>query len=384
MYIIYASVQCSERKFAELFADKKNKPGQEVQKYNRLLTEGLAVIGNEVHAICACPISRGNFSKIFFHKESEEQNGITYHYLLMINIHRIQDILTVLSSFMECYRLIKKNPEAKIICDILNAPVSLGAILASKMKHTTCVGIVTDIPVHVHSNAKALYCKVSNYIIGQCTEYIFLTESMNDMLNPAHKNYVVIEGISDIVIHQENTEKYEKKICMYTGALHKRYGIAYLIAGFIKAKIEGAELHIYGQGDYEEEIRRICEAESSVKYYGVKLSSDVVKEQKKATLLINPRPTNEEYTKYSFPSKNMEYMASGTPVLTTKLPGMPREYEPYVYLLEEESIQGMATALTSILAKTSEELAEKGKQAQEFVDKNKNKKMQAQKVMYIL
>ena len=55
-----------------------------------------------------------------------------------------------------------------------------------------------------------------------------------------------------------------------------------------------------------------------------------VAEELKATLLVNPRPTTEEFTIYSFPSKNMEYMASGTPLLTTKLPGMPEEYHQYV------------------------------------------------------
>ena len=65
-----------------------------------------------------------------------------------------------------------------------------------------------------------------------------------------------------------------------------------------------------------------------------------------ATLLINPRFSNEEYTKYSFPSKNMEYMASGTPILTTKLPGMPKEYYEYIYLFEEESIEGMKNKMS--------------------------------------
>lgn len=384
MHIIYVSVQCSEKKFAELFADKKNKPGQEVQKYNRLLAEGLAAIGNEVHVICARPISRKNHSKFFFRKEKEKQNDITYHYLPVINIHRIQDIVTVLSSFLECCRLINKEPDAKIICDVLNAPVSLGAILASKMKHNVRVGVVTDLPEHIHDNAKAMYCRVSNYIIRQCTEYIFLTESMNDVLNPSHKKYVVIEGISDFVINQEEAKKYKKKICMYTGALHKRYGIAYLIDGFIKAKIEDSELHIYGQGDYADKLNQICKEIPKIKYYGVRLSSEVVTEQKKAMLLINPRPTTEEYTKYSFPSKNMEYMASGTPVLTTKLPGMPIEYEDYVYLLEDETEEGMAVALISILAESSDVLTTKGKLAQDFVIKNKNKIIQAQKVMNIL
>lgn len=79
-----------------------------------------------------------------------------------------------------------------------------------------------------------------------------------------------------------------------------------------------------------------------------------------ATLLVNSRFTIEEFTKYSFPSKNMEYMASGTPLLTTKLPGMPQEYYPYVFLFDEETIDGYADAISNALTHSESELFKLG------------------------
>ena len=80
----------------------------------------------------------------------------------------------------------------------------------------------------------------------------------------------------------------------------------------------------------------------------------------------------------------MEYMASGTPVLTTRLPGMPEEYYPYVYLLEEETAEGVEQALRHILSRPAEELAELGKNAKQFVMNNKNNISQAGKVLQML
>ena len=117
---------------------------------------------------------------------------------------------------------------------------------------------------------------------------------------------------------------------------------------------------------------------------GVASNDVVVAEELRATLLINPRPTNEDYTQYSFPSKNMEYMASGTPVLTTKLPGMPQEYYPYVYLLEDESAEGMAKALKEILSKPAEELSQKGSETKKFVMEQKNNISQAKRLLDML
>ena len=42
-------------------------------------------------------------------------------------------------------------------------------------------------------------------------------------------------------------------------------------------------------------------------------------------------------------------MSTGTPVLTTVLPGMPKEYHPYVYLLEEETADAIAEKLGRFL-----------------------------------
>ena len=114
------------------------------------------------------------------------------------------------------------------------------------------------------------------------------------------------------------------------------------------------------------------------------LSSQVVEKEMSATLLVNPRPTNEEYVKYSFPSKTMEYMASGTPVLTTALPGMPKEYYPHVFLIHEETPAGIAQALKDTLSRTDADLFRFGCKARAFVLKERNNIVQAGKILAML
>ena len=121
-----------------------------------------------------------------------------------------------------------------------------------------------------------------------------------------------------------------------------------------------------------------------IKFFGVVPNDMVVQEEIKATLLINPRFTNEEYTKYSFPSKNMEYMASGTPTLTTKLPGMPKEYYDYIYTFDQEDVESFKNKLEEILSKPSEELHKKGMDAKEFVLEQKNNVVQARKIIKLI
>ncbi len=114
---------------------------------------------------------------------------------------------------------------------------------------------------------------------------------------------------------------------------------------------------------------------------GVIPSDEVFEKMKKATLLVNPRPTKDEYTQYSCPSKTFEYLASGTPLLTTKLGGIPDEYFEHLFTFEDESQEGMAKKLTEIFALNDSELDSKGKAAQEFIRTKKNNEVQAKKII---
>ena len=52
-------------------------------------------------------------------------------------------------------------------------------------------------------------------------------------------------------------------------------------------------------------------------------------------ILVNFRSPNEELTKYSFPSKILEYISSGSLVLSTRLLGIPDEYFSYIVPLDQ-------------------------------------------------
>lgn len=389
-HIIYVSFHCSEHLFEHLFKDKQNKPGQAVQKYNRLLAEGLAQLdGVQVTAITECPINSDNYSRKYLYPHKEYIHDIDYRYLPLINIHRVKDIFSVITSFFCCIQQSLKYSRRKVktivLSDVLNAPVAIGGMFAAKLCRVEYYTIITDIPELVFKNKDKIYKQTSNYIIDRADGYILLTKQMNEYIRNFDKKYVIIEGLVDILEKDKNdSEKDKRKICMYTGLIDKKYGIAKLVEAFIKADFENYELHIYGDGDYAEELVKVTDQYKMVKYFGTKLSSYIVKQQKKATLLINPRPTNEEYTKYSFPSKNMEYMVSGTPVLTTDLPGMPEEYRQYIYLFEDESIDGYCNTLKDVLGKSQEALKQKGENAKKFVLEYKNNIIQAQKVMDLI
>lgn len=212
---------------------------------------------------------------------------------------------------------------------------------------------------------------------------------MNSRVNLKAKPSIVLEGHVDSTLTAiEETRKSESengiKQIVYAGSVNELYGIKNLVEGFILAGVEKSELCVYGDGDFSNKLREFSKSYDNIRVFGVKENSEVVEAEQKAALLVNPRPSTPEYTKYSFPSKNMEYMVSGTPVLTTRLPGMPEEYYPFVYLISDETPLGISDSLRKILNISKDERDKKGEEARAFVLSKKSNVKQAEKIISFL
>lgn len=259
----------------------------------------------------------------------------------------------------------------------------------------TCL-IVPDLPQYMNTSGKTslsytLWEKLSNAVIKSDMKYIdsyvLLTENMKEALG-IKKPYVVIEGIvPDNLVDDNCCDKSDfssdsVKTILYTGTLAEKYGVLDLINAFRALKRDDVKLIICGYGDAHEKIKEEALNDSRIIYKGLVNKQEVQLLQRDATLLINPRRNEGEYTKYSFPSKILEYMASGTPVVAYMLDGMPEEYKDYIYLISEE--KGLANTLNDLLNCSTEILRMKGLMARDFVMKNKNGKVQCGKIIKII
>lgn len=388
MQIIYVYSGCSPDKYKEYVESKGARIQQQAQKYNQLLMEGLVSNGAAVEAVSSRPINRSVDRRVFFKGEKETECGIDYYYVPFLNYPILRNISVLFATFFKVLFMHTKKKQRVLMCDALTIAASIGALAAAKLRGIKTVGIVTDVPCHrPDSAAPSRSEKINLWLMKRYDSYLLLTEQMSAIVNPKNRPYIVLEGHSDIAMQAvENllADKHEKNVCLYAGSLRRVYGIEKLVKGFIAANIPDAELHIYGNGDYVEELKALVQQYDSVKYFGIAPNDAIVQAELKATLLVNPRPTNEEYTKYSFPSKNMEYMASGTPVLTTCLPGMPEDHKPYVFFIEEETEEGVREALLQVFRHSKEELHAFGERAKKFVMQEKNNCAQAYKVISFL
>ena len=101
---------------------------------------------------------------------------------------------------------------------------------------------------------------------------------------------------------------------------------------------------------------------------------------KSASVLVSMRITRTRNTRYFFPSKMMEYMASGVPVISTCTGHVEKEFGNFVYLLKEETPQGLSRLIQQVAALDPEERRQTGERARAYMAEHKTWAVQTEKL----
>ena len=219
-------------------------------------------------------------------------------------------------------------------------------------------------------------------MLPKMNKYVFLADRMSELIPESKDNYIVVEGIAQIIpeLPHKKGEKKEKTL-LYTGALGIHTSIDHLLQAFVLTNNKGFRLVICGDGTLRPLVEDYCTKDTRILYKGSIPRDAALELQKSCTAVINPRRPDIIDTAYSFPSKTIEYLLSGTPMIGYKLEGMPSEYYDYFFTIPEMDDNSMAKVITEVLNKPEEELYKKALSAYNFIITNKTAFIQVKKII---
>lgn len=255
--------------------------------------------------------------------------------------------------------------------------------------------IVTDLPNEwgLASGRKGLMKKLEQRMGRQSLQlcktmdgFILLTEPMADVIGVTSKPYLVMEGLileKSFSVQPSQTPKDtgERASVLYTGTLEPDLGIGEMLEAF--AKLPDLDLWICGQGSMKPQVEKAAQEYPNIHYYGLVSQNEALALQMKASALINPRQPNGAFTRYSFPSKTLEYLRSGKPVLCCKLEGIPADYDPYLMYMEP-GVSGVHQAVKHLFSLSEQERETIGQSGKRYVLEQKNPKVQCEKLVRFL
>lgn len=345
---------------------------------------GLKVISSPVIRSSYSAVKDLCYNRQFSHKDEERVQDVYVGTLALPGLQFIAEFWRVYTSLKE--ELKRSNQKNYVIIYALHSPFLFSAVLLRKRIACSCV-VVPDLPEFMQGEGRFLRRigkRIDRLIINFCLKrldcFALLSPYMREKLPIENKPWVLMEGIYDSSSLPEGIEKNKEKTILYTGSLSRRYGILELLEAFRGIDGDNYRLWICGDGDGKKDVIQNADRDPRIIYFGIVSHRQVLELQKKATVLVNPRSSAGEYTMYSFPSKTMEYLASGTPTIMCHLPAIPKEYDEYIYYIKDESSIGIKNILMEVCNKPQQELDHLGQKAAKFIRSQKNAFVQAQKV----
>lgn len=214
-------------------------------------------------------------------------------------------------------------------------------------------------------------------------KFILLSKAMEEKIPEAIGKSIVVEGIYALNSNESFTTSSDKglRFLTYTGSLQGFVGINELVDAFMQTSNQNFRLIICGGGESSGYIEEKSQEDSRIVFKGWVDRKEALAIQQESTALVNPRKPNGGITKYSFPSKTMEYLASGIPMIGYRLEGIPDEYFEHMYIPADLSIEAMAKTIGDVISSPQDVLECKAATARNFILNNKTSKMQVERIL---
>ena len=314
-------------------------------------------------------------------------------YLSYLNLPVIKFVSLFFSTVGTLIRYHHKYKNDYFVMSTINYfPVALATTWMSRILGYKNVAVFTDCSVgyaydkadtkSIRDKLRKIYKKAVHAIEGNYDGYILFSQPMNELVNPHDKPWCVMEGFfNPDDLNLENVKKFKKFTLVYAGTIIESVGLQNLVEAFQYIDDPDIELRIYGEGEYKERLWDLCKNDPRIRLYSFVEHSQLFEIEKAAHLMVNVRDPKLAYTKYSFPSKTFEYLASGTPFLSTKLGCYAAEYDDYVIFIPDNQPQTIAQTVEHLSKMEKSQLEKMGDKAKQFVLTEKIPSEQVKKIV---
>lgn len=253
--------------------------------------------------------------------------------------------------------------------------------------------IIPDVPELVNLGAnklikagKAIAAKQMRGMFSSVDGFILYSACMADYYGFKPDQWILMEGVFDpdemTSIYVDAAKEERATRVMYCGALDEFRGIPQLLDAFEQLRERDYELWLTGAGSSESLIKERIKKDDRIKYFGYLVSrNDVLALEQKADILIHTRDLNSPAAPYCFPSKVFEYLATGKPVLSVDIAGIPEQYFNYMYKLDSLSVEDILSGIRSVTDAPKNVQNVRGQKGREFVLKEKTSCVQARKIL---
>ena len=341
MNILVFSSAMEDGDFLEYESRAKIKTNPSNQNFYSKLIKTLS-LNNTVSVVSHRPFISGMFNKNILEKDTVSNKNIIYYY----TYEKVGKIYKILQEKNEIIKTANKaindfkSNDFIIVVDTLRYNLIRAAKKIARKYNVKIVGMLTDNPFNLSSGNEFIHKK----LVSESKEldgYLSLTNGLGDIFNKNLPSYV-FEGL----VCEEEEEKKDPifNYFYFGGSLYEKYGVKTLVDAFHKSDLT-SKLVIAGSGPLSKYIEEISQIDYRILYISQISKGKGISYMKNSIANINPRPLNAKLDKESVPSKLLEYLSVGTPVISTKYETLYGAFKDDVTWIEDNDVIALKDAL---------------------------------------
>lgn len=336
-------------------------------KLQTSLLEGLAAHNVTLRILGALPVSTYPRSKtLLVHKNHFATGFPKMSGMLMwdVNLPLLRLAVRSLTSLAYGAKVLAAGKGSDgIIVYPLHTPFLAAAICLKHLFKIPVFVFIPDLPMHTTGRSpkgltaivKGLNDRILSALAARVDFAFPITKDIATDWLPPTVRYLVVEGIapSSQRLPAIRRREHRGRQLLYTGQFTHVVRFARLFAS--RRELD-AKLVFVGDGAEQKELGDLAREDPRIVVKPFVTGAALEREFEASDFLINPRDTRWEGAKFSFPSKLLDYMARGLPILSTRIPSIPEEYFECFLEVSDEDADGLATTLDRAFATSEEEL----------------------------
>ncbi|WP_327043230.1 glycosyltransferase family 4 protein [Micromonospora ureilytica] len=324
------------------------------------LVRSLRAADCPVHLLSAAPVSTWPSNRqIRFRPGRFRQDDVDGHLLAFVNLLGLKHLTRFVAAWRTGSRELRGQRTDVLLVHGVHSPFLWFGVLRARRRGVRVVPVLTDPPGvalptdgRVVRLLRGLDVALVRAALARCSGVIALTPALADDFAPGRPR-LVLEGIcaagpATVDDARPGAIGVTRDI-VYAGGLSRAYGVDRLVEAFGELPGDDLRLCVYGRGELEGWLRERAATDRRIAPPQLLPRAELLPRLSRASVLVNPRPVDQDFVRWSFPSKIIEYLAAGVPVVSTRLPGIPAEYDPWLSFAEPDTAEGLRAAIAGVL-----------------------------------
>ena len=380
MNILVFSSAMRESDIALYQQEAKIKPNPSNQNFYYKLIKALA-INNTVSVVSHRPLVKGMFRRGYLESDTVSDGKIKFYYTNNRTdkaFKLFKEKTTIEKTAKQAIEDFMSN-DFIIVTDTLRLNLVKAAKRIGKLYDAKVVGMLTDNPNNLSTGSSF----VKNYLIKESSTldgYLSLTNGLVEIFNSSIPSYV-FEGL--VSEEKEGNKDPIFNYFYFGGSLYERYGVKTLVDAFHRSSIK-SKLVLAGSGPLAEYIEELSHEDYRILYLSQLSKEKNIAYMRNSIANINPRPLDAKLDNESVPSKLLEYLSIGTPVISSKYPKLYSTFRDDVSWIDVNSLEDMKFALEHYDVSNQEQYLKKAATARRKVFEFYGLDVQAESIDHFL